>query len=160
MERTSRGSICSLTSWAFVIVVAFSFWNGRSESAAKRVALVIGNGAYSSSPLRNPPNDARDVSSAFSNLGFEVIELTDAHKGAFLHALDDFSDKLRLAEAGLFYFAGHGMQIRGQNYLLPVRVHVRRESDVEYEAVNANRVLAAMEEAGSEVNISRTSSSE
>ena len=97
--------------------------------AAKRVALVIGNGSYSTSPLKNPPNDARDVAAALSKLGFDVIELRDAHKGAFLNALDEFSDKLRRAEAGLFYFAGHGMQIRGQNYLLPVGVHVRRESD-------------------------------
>lgn len=153
MGRRTRRRNGPLIAWAVVVVVAICVGVVHTAESAGRVALVIGNGAYSSSPLRNPPNDAQDVAAALTDLGFDVIELTDAHKGAFLNALDDFSDKLRRAEAGLFYFAGHGMQIRGQNYLLPVGVHVRRESDVEYEGVNANRVLAAMEEAGSSVNI-------
>jgi uncharacterized caspase-like protein len=124
-----------------------------AANAANRTALVIGNSGYKDAPLLNPVNDATDMAATLKKLGFEVIVRTNADKRDMLDALDTFNNKLRHSEAGLFYFAGHGMQIRGANYLIPVDVHIRRERDVEYESVHAGRILAAMEDAGSKVNI-------
>ena len=121
--------------------------------AAKRVALVIGNSAYKASPLKNPANDATDMAAALKKLGFEVILKEDACKRDMLSAMEDFAVKLRQAEAGLFYYAGHGMQIGGQNYLIPVGAYVSSEIDVEYEGLVAGRILRNMENAGSRVNI-------
>lgn len=121
--------------------------------AGKRVALVIGNGAYQLAPLKNPANDARDIAATLKKLGFEVIHKENASKKVMLDALSDFSRKLPGAEAGLVFFAGHGMQVNGQNYLIPVGSRVEAENDVEFEAVNAGRMLAKMEDARCQTNI-------
>jgi formylglycine-generating enzyme required for sulfatase activity len=122
-------------------------------TASTRTALVIGNSAYRTSPLSNPTNDAMDMAATLKKLGFDVIVKTNADKRDMLNAIDLFNQKLRRSDTGLFFFAGHGMQIRGSNYLIPVDVHIQRERDVEFESVNAGRVLAAMEDSGSKVNI-------
>jgi formylglycine-generating enzyme required for sulfatase activity len=118
-----------------------------------RVALVIGNGGYQSAPLKNPVNDARDISAALKKIGFEVITTIDGSKREMIEAIDSFADKLRRADIGLFYFAGHGMQIRGRNYLIPVKVKVSSESDVEFESVDAGRVMGKMKDAGNKLNV-------
>ena len=122
-------------------------------TAEQRVALVIGNGAYESAPLRNPVNDAQDIADALRKMGFEVIHKENASKRSMVEAIDKFDAKLRKSEVGLFYFAGHGMQIKGRNYLIPVGVRVSSETDVEFEAVDAGRILGKMEEAGNKLNI-------
>jgi len=119
----------------------------------KRVALVIGNGAYDTSPLKNPVNDAQDIANTLSSLGFEVIHLENADKRTMVEAMNDFGRKLRAAKVGLFYYAGHGMQVNGINYLIPIKANITAESDVEFESVDANRLLAKMEDAESEINI-------
>jgi uncharacterized caspase-like protein len=88
-------------------------------STEKRVALVIGNGAYATSPLRNPVNDAQDMAALLRRVGFEVILKTDADKRGMIEAIEEFDRKLSRAGIGLMYYAGHGMQIRGRNYLIP-----------------------------------------
>jgi len=122
-------------------------------ATGKRVALVIGNGAYKASPLRNPANDAKDVAAALRGLGFEVICKTDAGKRDMVEATRTFGRKSQGAEAALFFYAGHGMQVRGTNYLIPVDADVHSEAEVEFEGVDANRILAQMEGAGAAVNI-------
>jgi hypothetical protein len=119
----------------------------------RRVALVIGNGSYKGSPLRNPVNDARDMASVLRDLGFSVIEQINADKREMVSAIDKFYQNLRGAKVGLFYFAGHGMQIQGANYLVPVGTRVSSQSDVQFEAVNAGRVLGKMHDAGNKLNI-------
>jgi len=118
-----------------------------------RIALVIGNSAYQSAPLKNPANDAKDIAAALRGIGFEVIEKTDAGKREMINAINDFGQKLKRSDVGIFYYAGHGMQIRGKNYLIPVGARVESESDVEFESVDAGRVLGKMNEAVNRLNI-------
>jgi len=120
----------------------------------RRTALVIGNSAYKSvSPLKNAANDARDIADALHHLGFDVNILTDATQSQMEHAVRDFGSKLRKGGVGLFYYSGHGIQVSGENYLVPVSAVIRSEGDVKYGSVNAGLVLAKMEDAGNGPNI-------
>ncbi len=124
------------------------------SGAGKRVALIVGNAKYVKAPgLNNPPNDARLMERTLRNLGFETTLLLDAGNKEMVQAIDAFSDKLRRAEVGLFYYSGHGMQVKGENYLIPVDATLERESNAQFEAVNAKRVLGAMADAGNPVNV-------
>ena len=124
-------------------------------AAAKnqRVALVIGNANYKEAPLSNPVNDARAISAALQESGFTVILRENTDQRSMLAALREFGDKLRGGGTGLFYYAGHGMQIKGRNYLIPVGANVEREDEVAYSAVDAQAVLDKMEAAGNAANI-------
>jgi formylglycine-generating enzyme required for sulfatase activity len=118
-----------------------------------RTALVIGNAAYESAPLRNPVHDATDMAAALQRLGFEVTLLRDAKFRPMEEAIEAFSQKLRRGGVGLFYFAGHGVQVGGENYLVPLSVRLNREQDVRFETVPVGRILGGMEDAGNDVNI-------
>jgi hypothetical protein len=127
---------------------------------SQRVALVIGNASYKDAPLANPVNDARAISAALQESGFTVILRENTDQRGMLAALREFGDKLRggdskngSAAVGLFYYAGHGMQIKGRNYLIPVGANVEREDEVAYSAVDAQAVLDKMEAAGNAANI-------
>ena len=120
----------------------------------RRVALVIGNAAYDSAPLRNPVNDARAMAATLRELGFAVSALENASLTEMKRAIDDFGDGLRRSGGvGLFYFSGHGVQINGRNYIIPVGARVKGERDVEYESVDLGRVLGKMEDAGNRMNL-------
>ncbi len=119
----------------------------------KRVALIIGNSAYKKSLLKNPVNDAMDIRSIIGQMGFDIIYKENAGLIDMKKAIDDFGRRLRHGGVGLFYFAGHGMQVRGQNYLIPVDATIETESDVEYESVSADRILGKMYDARNAVNI-------
>jgi len=118
-----------------------------------RVALVIGNAAYKESPLINPVNDARALGAALRAAGFEVIELHDQGSAAMRRATREFGEKLRGKDAGLFYFAGHGVQVRGRNYLVPVDADIKYEDEIEDQSVEIGLVLAKMESAKARVNL-------
>ena len=124
-----------------------------SSSADQRTALVIGNGAYQSSPLRNPPNDARAVSKALRELGFNVIEKTNVNQKDMLETIFTFGEHIRAGGIGLFYYAGHGVQVNGKNYLIPVGARIETERQVEVEAVDVGRVLGVMDAARNRINI-------
>lgn len=124
-----------------------------SGAGEKRGALVIGNGAYDSSPLRNPPNDARTMAQALRGLSFEVIEKVDLDEKKMRKAIDDFGEKIRGGGVGLFYYSGHGVQVNGRNYMIPVHAAINGESDVEYESVEIGRVLGKMADARNRMNI-------
>jgi len=124
-----------------------------SPSQERRVALVIGNGAYKAGPLKNPPNDARDMASALKSVGFEVILRENASLRQMNEAIDLFWNNLKKGGVGLFFFAGHGVQVSGENYLVPVDARIALEKDVQYECVNAGKVLGRMEDAGNGLNI-------
>ena len=120
----------------------------------RRLALIIGNAAYESAPLRNPVNDARAMTTTLRSLGFEVTALENASLTEMKRAIDDFGDALRSkGGVGLFYFSGHGIQINGRNFIIPVGARVKGERDVEYESVDAGRVLGKMEDAGNRMNL-------
>jgi uncharacterized caspase-like protein len=130
-------------SWLFNIAIFIALLiTGNSISAQeRRTALVIGNGSYRSSPLKNPVNDAKDMAEALRNLGFSVTLRTDADLRAMKKSIKDFGRDLRKGGAGLFYYAGHGLQVNGRNYLVPIGADVNTESEIEYEAVAAGRIL-------------------
>ena len=120
-----------------------------------RQALVIGNSAYDhTSRLRNPTNDARAISQTLSRLGFEVETLTDVNQRQMEQAINQFGDKLRNRRGvGLFYYAGHGMQVQGENYLLPIDINPRSAADIRYDAVPVGKLLGQMEEAANGMNL-------
>jgi len=119
-----------------------------------RLALVIGNSNYKSAPLKNPRNDAHAMAEALRKLNFEVIEVLDGDKKTMKEALRSFSDQLeKYKGVGLFYYAGHGIQVKGENYLVPVHHDIKEEYDVPDEAINVNTVLAYMESSGTRMNI-------
>jgi formylglycine-generating enzyme required for sulfatase activity/uncharacterized caspase-like protein len=117
-------------------------------ASAKRIALIIGNGSYQNAPkLPNPANDARAVAEALRGLDFAVIEATDLDQPDMLARLDEFAGRLEGAEVGLFYYAGHGLQVTGENYLVPIDARLQREAQVRLQTVPLETVLAAMESA-------------
>lgn len=124
-----------------------------AAAAQRRIALVIGNSAYENGPLRNPVNDARAMAATLRELGFQVTALEDAGRREMHVAIRNFGKSLRQGGVGLFYFAGHGMEVGGTNYLIPVDAQVETEEEVEFESVDANRVLATMDAAGNGMNI-------
>jgi uncharacterized caspase-like protein len=118
-----------------------------------RIALVIGNARYASGPLRNPGNDAWAVSRALKETGFQVFTYTDLNQKEMKKAIRAFGESLASGGVALFYYSGHGVQIKGSNYLIPINADIRNENDVELEAVDANYVLNEMDAAKSRVNI-------
>lgn len=119
----------------------------------KRLALVIGNAAYRSSPLPNPVNDARAITTTLKGAGFEVMTYENLDRSAMRRAIILFGDRLRGGGVGFFYFAGHGVQVSGRNYLVPVDASIHSEAEVEVEAVDVASVLARMDTAQNRVNI-------
>ena len=119
-----------------------------------RTALIIGNSAYSFAPLKNPINDAEAMASALEGAGFKVIKETDADQAKMVEAVRTFGAELkRRGGVGLFYFSGHGTQIDGENYLLPVGEQFASLEDVKRRSVTALAVVEAMASAHSDLNI-------
>ena len=125
--------------------------DSRTES---RIALVIGNSNYSSSPLRNPVNDARAIAKALQRLGFEVVKGENLSRKDMGDKILRFGQKLEgEGSVGLFYFAGHGVQVNGKNYLIPIGANITREKQVVYEGIDVNQVMIEMEGARNPTNI-------
>ena len=127
-----------------------------SVLAQNRIALVIGNSAYGKEigNLENPKHDARDIATALTALGFSVTQKLDADKRQMKQAISQFGKQLVQPDSvGLFYFAGHGVQVKNRNYLIPIGATIDGETDVEYEAIDAGRVLGKMEAAGNNLNL-------
>jgi len=138
---------------SLLVSLSFADTDRGIQISAGRNALVIGNGAYPSSPLKNPANDARDVAQLLKQLGFTVMLRQDVGIRAMEKAIRDFGRQLSSGGTGVFYYAGHGMQVEGRNYLIPVDAVIESESDVRFEALDVGRVLGKMEDAGNGLNI-------
>jgi hypothetical protein len=119
----------------------------------QRIALVIGNGQYKDAPLLNPVNDAQAIAKALSRSGFKVMLKENVGRAEMQVAFREFGDALRKGGVGLFYFAGHGVQVKGRNFLIPVDADIQREDEVAYNSVDANQVLDKMEAANNRLNI-------
>lgn len=118
------GINAAIRCFAVGLVVAFGLM-AEARAAEPRVALVIGNGAYRSVPeLDNSRNDADDISEQLKRVGFAVIDGRDLDRSAMYAALGRFAQRVRDTDAGLVYYSGHGMQINGQNYLVPVDLKI------------------------------------
>ena len=114
--------------------------------ANKRVALVMGNASYEySAPLRNPKNDAQDMALALKQLGFIVIEAIDQTKAGMEAKLKNFARELNNASVGLFFYAGHGLQVSGNNYLVPIDAKLSQENALDFEMVKLQLVQRIME---------------
>ncbi|OCY14208.1 MAG: peptidase C14, partial [Microcystis aeruginosa CACIAM 03] len=103
--------------------------------------------------LDTPLNDATDMANALKELGFEVILLKDSSKRQMDEALDQFFTRINQGYVGLFYYAGHGMEVEGENYLIPVNAQIKAEKDIQYESMPFGKILGRMEDAGNRINI-------
>ena len=124
-----------------------------AQATTKRLALVIGNNAYADGVLKNPINDARMMATTLRELDFDVQVLENADRTTMQRAVVEFGRKLRDGSVGLFYFAGHGMQVRGSNYLIPVKASIESEEEVEVESMDVAYVMARMATAKNQFNI-------
>ena len=142
------------------VVAGLCLWAAAlsAAQAEPRIALVMGNSNYGKEigSLPNPVNDAALMARALQQTGFQVVKVTDADWKQMKRAIQEFGDRLTAAgpqATGLFFYAGHGVQVQGMNYLVPVGADISKEADVKIETVSADDVLEQMEFAGSRVNI-------
>ncbi|HEY1724586.1 MAG TPA: caspase family protein [Steroidobacteraceae bacterium] len=143
-------------------LIATAAWSAQADSgkhpqapAPRRIALVVGNSRYASSPLTNPENDAALIASTLRQLGFDVSLQTNGTQAQMKRAIQQFGAALEQAgpdTVGLFYYAGHGVQLDGRNFLIPVGAQIERGADVEIEAVSADWVLDEMRYARNRLN--------
>ena len=127
----------------------------KTKIKEKRVALVVGNSEYhdSSMKLANPSNDAKDIAARLSKLGFTVVRSLNQTKQGMDKAIQTFSSRAKGADVALFFYAGHGIQYQGDNYLVPVDAQLPSEEYVKYNCTNANIVLDVMESLGCSMKI-------
>ncbi|MCW5747661.1 MAG: caspase family protein [Alphaproteobacteria bacterium] len=131
----------------FALVVALlGMTMASSAQAERRVALVVGNGAYThAAALANPANDARAVAAALERLGFEVVSGYDLNNADLRKTVRAFADKLVGAEVAMFFYAGHGLQVGGDNYLIPVDAAIRSEADLDFNAVKLDLITRQLD---------------
>ncbi|MGZ3593777.1 MAG: caspase family protein [Syntrophales bacterium] len=141
------------TLYIFLIFILLSSTPFLQAATAQRTALVIGNSNYSSGPLKNPVNDASDMAAALRKAGFTVVLKKDANLETMEESIEDFGNRLKRGGVGLFYYAGHGVQVNGVNYLIPIGAKVNKESDARFKAFDVGRILAEMENANNGLNI-------
>ena len=143
--------------WTILVAGLLAVFFASPAVAGKRVALVVGNSAYQHvSKLQNPKNDAVLVAETLNRLGFALVggqAQLELDKAGFDSAVQRFGNQMMGAEVALFYYAGHGIQVRGANYLVPVSANPTREADVDFQMVDANLILRQMEGAGTRLNI-------
>ena len=141
----------------FALSLTFSFLSlavAVDASASKRVALVVGNNDYTTlAALNNAEKDARDMAQTLRGLGWEVVDLYNSSLRDTGRAISKFEGLLMTADAALFFYAGHGIQAKGENWLVPVDAEVEAEGDLEYEAITVRKVLRSMKNADVPVNI-------
>jgi uncharacterized caspase-like protein len=146
MPRALSGAL------SFIIALLAGSWTAVGES---RVALIIANAAYqNTSPLKNPVNDGKLMAATLEGLGFQVTLATDLDGKAMKRAMLEFGRALRSSDSvGLFYYAGHAIQVAGENYLIPVDANLQDETEIGIEGVDVNDFLATMNQAQSRIKI-------
>ena len=161
LHRTTMAnvSISQVARWieCLVFALALAFLIGSPAKADKRVALVVGNSSYRNiTPLDNPRNDASLMAETLRSIGFELVggrALIDLDKASLDSAVQDFGNQLTAADVALFYYAGHGVQVRGSNYMVPVGANPAKEADVDFQMVDVALVLRQMEGSGTRLNL-------
>ncbi len=138
-----------------LLLILLSLLFAMSPAEAKRVALVVGNSNYKSfNVLPNPVNDARLMEKALRESGFEVTLILDADQSQMKRAILDFGRTLRKGvDASMFFYAGHGVQVKGENYLIPIDADLESEDEVGVQTIDVNAFLETMESAKSPFNI-------
>jgi len=144
------------------VIVSESYGEGRGivlnsknrmDREPDRMALIIGNSRYPFSPLKNPKNDAMAMADVLKALDFQVYSYYDLTLKEMKKAVDGFGRRLRPGTVALFYYAGHGMQLNNMNYLIPIDATARVQEDIEYESMNAGRLIGKMQAAKNRINI-------
>jgi uncharacterized caspase-like protein len=144
-ERPVEGFFISL---ALLVAATFCGVSPAAAQAQKRIALVIGNNEYRSvSALKNPTNDAADVTAALTRLDFEVQQVRNGTFDDMRKGLLEFARRARGSEFAIIFFAGHGIEVGGQNYLIPVDAELKADIDVDHEAIGLNTILPLVENA-------------
>jgi len=141
----------------FAAAIAGLIVSAVPASAEKRVALIVGNSAYVNvTRLDNPKNDAKLMADTLRSLGFQLVgggAQLDLEKSALDRAVQSFGQQIQGADVALFYYAGHGVQVGGANYLVPVNANPTREADVDFQMVDVNLVLRQMQGSGTRLNL-------
>ena len=154
VKEKARADDIILTSSGDEVIVTDKSATVQEVIAEYRIALVIGNASYEGlGALDNPLNDARDVSSALARLGFGVSTVLDGTQQQIEEAVQLFARNLQEAQVGLFYYAGHGTQHQGHNYLIPIDANIQTAADLKYKAVQVDFILDHMSEAGNPLKI-------
>lgn len=145
-----RLSLLTVTKLISLLFISF-----QAVSQEKRLALVVGIKDYNKAEARltNPVNDADDMAKALEEVGFEVIKKTNLNRIELEKAINEFGDKLTNYEVGLFYYSGHGIQYKNENYLVPKDANMTMETQVAYQCVNLGNVLSIMEGAQTKTNL-------
>ena len=142
--------IRALFSFALLLCIA---WSSHAQQREQRVALVIGNAAYPSAPLRNPVNDAKDMADKLRGLGFVVIERSNLGIKQIGSTLREFRAKLVPGGVALVYYAGHGLQIKGENYLPAVDAEIAGEEDVSNQSLAIRQIMDVLTDAKTRLNL-------
>jgi uncharacterized caspase-like protein len=124
-----------------------------TELTEERLALVIGNAAYRVSPLDNPVNDARLMGGLLEKAGFKVLRYENQDRNGMYKAMRDFGDRLNDRTIAIFYYAGHALQLRDRNFLVPIEAEIRNEDEIDMASVDVGFILARMASARSRINI-------
>src|SRR5712691_5956721 len=150
---TARAMWCyaSFLVFAQVWFVGSALAQGAGQD--RRIALIICNSAYRQSPLTNPVNDAQAMAATLGSLGFTVTKLENASKGQMSDAIRKFGEAIKRGGVGLFYYAGHGLQVQGENFLLPVDANIEDINQVVAQGVEAKKVLQEMSNAKNHLNL-------
>src|ERR1700761_6706975 len=134
--------------FALLLAVGPTLASAQTQPPKRRVAFVIGIGAYQNAPkLANPVNDAKAIGAALRKLNFEVDEVYDADFRQLTHALREFGIKAQRADVAVIYYAGHGVQVARENYLLPADAVLERERDLVYEALSLDLFMGEIAQA-------------
>jgi len=138
---------------ALITLFAANAANAAATATERRVALVVGNSAYEhTTPLRNPKNDAEAMTARLEKLGFEVFGGTDLDRRKLVESLIRFGRAAEQADVALFFYAGHGLQVNGQNYLVPVDAMVEFEAEIDISLVSLSQIMQQLER-GSRTNL-------
>lgn len=137
--------------WGVFAICVFFLFPIRGN-AMKR-ALVIGNSQYQDAPLQNPVSDANDMTAMLELVGFHVTTYLNNTQQGMEHAIRTFGNQLQTGDIALFYFSGHGVQVNGVNYLLPINIRVYDEEEIKYQAVDVRMLLDKLQRARTQINI-------
>ncbi len=140
-------------SWLLTVVSSSDAAINYKTQINKRLALLIGNADYKTAPLKNPLNDVRELSRCLDELNFKTIVVEDATKKAMLESIREFRRLIPENRVILFYYSGHGFQVNGRNYLIPIDADIQTLHDTEIEAMDLGRVINSMNTDGGTLNI-------
>jgi uncharacterized caspase-like protein len=143
----------ALRALVLVLAALAAPWAAAQAEKPQRVALVIGNGKYAGAPLPNAVHDGADVAKELAAAGFTVIHRENASLKEMVLALREFGDKIGRTSTGVFYYAGHGLQVRGRNYLVPTDADIAREDEVAFAALDLAAVMEKLDSARNPVNL-------